>query len=203
MLARGEWQPHLCKKLKNVPHKLQLYEAKVSKGGRILWDVAITFSPRCNKTAEKQQEWEDSATGGKVYSEIIRIWDIVLDHDKLHRSVQQSAERIKFHNQSLQKKFFEISSIQTPTNTEHVIPQLFPEVEYLQQQKQQKYIPTADGNEHHMTKFYSFNSALVSYVLRNIDIKADFPFCVTDKEQAIITLRSNAPILLLGRSGTG
>ena len=31
----------------------------------------------------------------------------------------------------------------------------------------------------------------------------DFPFRVTDLEHAIINLRSQAPILLLGRSGTG
>ncbi|OPL21743.1 hypothetical protein AM593_00808, partial [Mytilus galloprovincialis] len=37
----------------------------------------------------------------------------------------------------------------------------------------------------------------------NIEIKVDFPFRVTDLEHAIINLQSNAPILLLGRSGTG
>ena len=32
LLASGEWQPHLCKKLKNVPPTLNLFEAKFSKG---------------------------------------------------------------------------------------------------------------------------------------------------------------------------
>ena len=34
LLAKGEWRPHLCKELKNVPDTLKLYEAKVSKGTR-------------------------------------------------------------------------------------------------------------------------------------------------------------------------
>ena len=32
LLASGEWQPHLCKKLKNVPPTLNLFEAKFTKG---------------------------------------------------------------------------------------------------------------------------------------------------------------------------
>ena len=34
-------------------------------------------------------------------------------------------------------------------------------------------------------------------------MKIDFPFRVTDREHAVINLQSYAPILLLGRSGTG
>ena len=32
LLATGEWQPHLCKKIHNVPASLNLFEAKFSKG---------------------------------------------------------------------------------------------------------------------------------------------------------------------------
>lgn len=69
----------------------------------------------------------------------------------------------------------------------------------------QQYFPPASANEaeYHILKFYSFSSALVSHVLQNIEAKVDFPFRVTDLEHAIINLRSQAPILLLGRSGTG
>ena len=73
------------------------------------------------------------------------------------------------------------------------------------QQEMQQYFPPASANEteYHILKFYSFSSALVSHVLQNIETKVDFPFRVTDLEHAIINLRSQAPILLLGRSGTG
>ncbi|KAL3888661.1 hypothetical protein ACJMK2_001026 [Sinanodonta woodiana] len=224
LLASGEWQPHLCKKLKKVPTNLQLYEAKVSKGGRVLWELAIAFSPRCSETAEQRLAGEEegaihSVIGGRIYSEIIRVWDIVLDHDKLYRSIQKSAERIiKSHHRGesciIQKKLRGIPSFQTQNNTERRIPMLFAEAEVevdfdnlsdLQQKKLQQYFPPASPNEteYHILKFYSFNSALVSHVLQNIDIKVDFPFRVTDLEHAIITLKSKAPLLLLGRSGTG
>lgn len=39
--------------------------------------------------------------------------------------------------------------------------------------------------------------------VQSIDTKIDFPFRVTDREHAVINLRSKTPILLLGRSGTG
>ena len=67
------------------------------------------------------------------------------------------------------------------------------------------FFPPASANdtEYHILKFYSFSSNLVSHILQNIEIKVDFPFRVTDLEHAIIHLQSNAPILLLGRSGTG
>ena len=41
------------------------------------------------------------------------------------------------------------------------------------------------------------------YSLQNLEMKIDFPFRVTDREHAVINLQSRAPILLLGRSGTG
>lgn len=73
------------------------------------------------------------------------------------------------------------------------------------QQELQQYFPPASANEteYHILKFYSFSSNLVSHILQNIEMKVDFPFRVTDLEHAIINLQSNAPILLLGRSGTG
>ncbi|WAR27596.1 TRNK1-like protein [Mya arenaria] len=94
LLASGDWQPHLCKKLRNVPATLNLFEAKFSKA-------------------------------------------------------------------------------------------------------------SSNDTEYHILKFYSFSSILVSHVLQNIETKVDFPFRVTDLEHAIINLESRAPILLLGRSGTG
>ena len=39
--------------------------------------------------------------------------------------------------------------------------------------------------------------------VQNLEMKIDFPFRVTDREHAVINLQSRAPILLLGRSGTG
>ncbi|XP_045164107.2 TPR and ankyrin repeat-containing protein 1-like [Mercenaria mercenaria] len=219
LLASGDWQPHLCKKLKNVPQALNLFEAKFTKGSRIIWELAVAFSPRCSETAERRLqatsgEITQAVRGGRIYSEIIRVWEIVLDHDKIHRSVQ----RIKKSHQRgetciIQKKLrgMKGDNPQLAQGMGKRYPMLYAEEdipdEELEQhhQEMQRFFPPASSNdtEYHILKFYSFSSTLVSHVLQNIETKVDFPFRVTDLEHAIINLRSKAPILLLGRSGTG
>lgn len=66
---------------------LKLYQAKFAKGMRILWELAIAFSPRLSEEAEKRinediQE-ELAVRGGRIYTEIIRVWDIVFQHQKV------------------------------------------------------------------------------------------------------------------------
>ena len=74
---------------KEIPYPLTcLYYVS---GSRILWEKAIAFSPRCSETAERRLQGEGEVThsvvGGRIYSEIIRVWDIVLDHDKIYRYI--------------------------------------------------------------------------------------------------------------------
>ncbi|KAK3101278.1 hypothetical protein FSP39_002361 [Pinctada imbricata] len=219
LLAKGEWRPHLCKELKNVPETLKLYEAKLSKGGRILWELAIAFSPRLSESAERRLQLGDTdkeqpVRGGRIYSEVIRVWDVIFDHDKIYRSVQRI---IKSHHRGeeciIQKKLKGIKQEQFQGGVTRRIPMIFTETDagldqrevQEWQQELQKYFPPASSNEteYHILKFYAFSSNLVSHVLQNLEMKVDFPFRVTDLEHAIINLQSNAPILLLGRSGTG
>ncbi|KAH3807160.1 hypothetical protein DPMN_135493, partial [Dreissena polymorpha] len=90
LLASGDWQPHLCKKLVHVLPTLNLFEAKFNKGQRIIWELAVAFSPRLSETAERRLHSEEGGIiqpvrGGNIYSEIIRVWDIVMDHKKIYR----------------------------------------------------------------------------------------------------------------------
>jgi hypothetical protein len=213
-LAAGEWTRHLCKKLHHVPDTLRLYEAKITKGGRIIWELAIAFSPRLSESAERILECNDDqlsdcpVKGGKIYSEIIRVWDIVFDHDKIYSSVQKI---IKSHTRGesciIQKKLKGIKHVKISDKIKRRFPRVYAEMDLdktsLEEMKQ--FYPPASANEteYHILKFYSFSSNLVSHILQNIEIKVDFPFRVTDLEHAIINLKSTAPILLLGRSGTG
>ena len=69
-------------KVRRVPDTLNLHQAKFIKGARILWELAIAFSPRLSDAAEKrieekEQRGEFAVRGGRMYTEIIRIWDIV------------------------------------------------------------------------------------------------------------------------------
>ena len=74
-----------------MPDTLNLHQAKFVKGARILWELAIAFSPRLSEAAEKRIDEEErrgefAARRGRMYTEIIRIWDIVF-HAKEVRTV--------------------------------------------------------------------------------------------------------------------
>ena len=78
-------------KVRRVPDTLNLHQAKFVKGARILWELAIAFSPRLSEAAEKRIDEEErrgefAVRGGRMYTEIIRIWDIVF-HAKEVRAV--------------------------------------------------------------------------------------------------------------------
>ena len=89
MLANGRWNNEkLCKRLEGVSKKegIHLYETRLTRGHRILWEKTIAFSGRLSDDPEKRLREENS--GGRFYTEIIRVWDIVLDHDKIARSIE-------------------------------------------------------------------------------------------------------------------
>ncbi|CAH1801861.1 unnamed protein product [Owenia fusiformis] len=219
-LAKGNWRPSLAKKLDGQPRNehVQLYEAKLSKGSRIIWELAIAFSPRCSENPEKLLgvgEGNDpaSSTGGRIYSEVIRVWDIVFDHNKIYHSVEnicRSHNRgedciIRKNLQGMKRKKFKhgnTSDQRVPMYYREVTPDKSSTVSKMQQ-----FCPPASSNEteYHILKFYAFNSPMVNSVLQNPDIKVDFPFRVTELEHAIINLDPTPPqaLLLLGRSGTG
>ena len=226
-LATGEWRPSLRKPLKihgsekegSQAGDIKLYEAKLSKGSRIIWELTIDFSPRRSETADRRLRIEESeeprVKGGRIYSEIIRVWDIVLDHDHIHKSIDKICKSHKRGRECIiQKKLHGINKdASQPGNYVKLrLPKIYTEAEdaqpvLKQDPPLQDYFPPASSNEteYHIMKFYSFDSALVQNVLQNQDIKVDFPFRVTELEHAIINLQPKppAPILLLGRSGTG
>ncbi|XP_041361942.1 TPR and ankyrin repeat-containing protein 1-like [Gigantopelta aegis] len=219
-LASGEWSTSVYKSLANTPPTLKLFETKLSKGARIIWELAIAFSPRLSEAADRRLGHDNNpddnfaVKGGRIYSEIIRVWDIVLDHDHLYHAVQKI---IKSHNRGenciLQRKLKGIKDKQfIGTEVQKRVPMLYAEEDDVvdlaaarEDQQSLKLYPPASPQEteYHILKFYSFSSALVSNILQNHDVKVDFPFRVTDTEHAIINLESKSPILLLGRSGTG
>lgn len=216
LLAKGEWTTHLCKELRNTPPTIKLYEVKLSKASRIIFELAIAFSPRLSQNAEQrlqyaEDEEDQPVRGGRIYSEVIRVWDIVFDHDKIFKSVQRI---IKSYSRGekckVQKKIKGVKQGQIKAaGNNRKIPMVFLEsnldADVNSLENLHRYYPLESSNEteNHILKFYNFDSNLVSNVLQNLKVKLDIPFKVTDFEHAIINLKSKAPILLLGRSGTG
>jgi hypothetical protein len=204
-LAEGKRNERLSK-LVSGEKSLQLYEAKMTKAARILWEKAISYSAKLTGPSQNP-----------VYSEVIRVWEVVLDHDNLDR-------RIKYCTQQIEKSHlrgFEASvrwalmpqktsepcedeeKIRGKEKTDIPVRFLLPSTSQAEYKHQ--FIPAAStkDDEYNVTTFYSFDTIAFKSMLLGTNDRRDFPFKEWQKEHEIIKLASREAILLLGRSGTG
>lgn len=216
-LGNGEWSRGLQKPLKHLKADIQLYEAKLGKGARMLWELAIDFSPRCSESPEKIMETEQTKSrpekSGRVYTEIIRIWAIVLDHCKLNRALENIC--ISYNRGLsciLRKKLKGIikghqnHSVTTPKR----VPRCYVEDMEAEKSKEHtvpEYFPPASAAEleYNIMKFHSFSTNMALNIMNDVQSSVDYPFRVGELEYAVIDLNPKPmePIILIGRSGTG
>ncbi|XP_062986061.1 TPR and ankyrin repeat-containing protein 1 isoform X2 [Elgaria multicarinata webbii] len=216
-LGNGEWTQGLQKRLKHLKGDIQLFEAKLDKGARMLWELAIDFSPRCSETAEKIIENEHSThpteKTGRVYTEIIRIWDIVLDHDKLNHTIDTICIA---YNRGLscilRKKLKGMNAGLTSSNlkTQKRIPRIYVEDTKAEKSKDDvlpEYFPPASAveTEYNIMKFHSFSTNMALNIISDMTSAVEYPFRVGELEYAVIDLNPKPleSIILIGRSGTG
>ncbi|XP_069331603.1 TPR and ankyrin repeat-containing protein 1 [Eulemur rufifrons] len=216
-LGNGEWTQGLQKRLKHLKGSIQLFEAKLDKGARMLWELAIDFSPRCSEKPEKivATEWNTYSMekSGRVYTEIIRIWDIVLDHCKLSDSIRAICSA---YNRGLscvlRKKLKGINKGQVSANMkiQKRIPRCYvedTEAEKSREHADPEYFPPASAveTEYNIMKFHSFSTNMAFNILNDMTATVEYPFRVGELEYAVIDLnpRPLEPIILIGRSGTG
>ncbi|XP_032717149.1 TPR and ankyrin repeat-containing protein 1 isoform X1 [Lontra canadensis] len=217
-LGNGEWTQGLQKRLKHLKGSIQLFEAKLDKGARMLWELAIDFSPRCSENPEKiiaaaERNLHSPEKSGRVYTEIIRIWDIVLDHCKLSDSIRAICSA---YNRGLscvlRKKLKGIHQGQLSTNVkiQKRIPRFYvedTEAEKNREHANPEYFPPASAveTEYNIMKFHSFSNSMASNILNDTTATVEYPFRVGELEYAVIDLnpRPLEPIILIGRSGTG
>ncbi|NXX79996.1 TRNK1 protein, partial [Urocolius indicus] len=216
-LGNGEWTRGLQKPLKNLKADIQLYEAKLGKGPRMLWELAIDFSPRCSESAEKIMETEQTKSlpekSGRVYTEIIRIWAIVLDHCKLNRVLDNICTS---YNRGLscilRKKLKGINEGQQnhSVTTQKRVPRCYvedPEAEKSKERTAAEYFPPASAAEleYNIMKFHSFSTNMALNIINDVHSSVEYPFRVGELEYAVIDLNPKPmePIILIGRSGTG
>ena len=206
-LAEGRRSEHLSK-LVSSEKSLQLYEARMTKAARILWEKAISYSAKLTGSSTIP-----------VYSEVIRVWEIVLDHDNLDRRIKYCAEQIeKSHLRGYeasvrwsllpQKGILEIENgdsekVQRKEVVDIPMRFLLPSVS--EPVSKHQFIPAASTkeDEYNVTTFYSFDTIAFKSMLLGTNDRRDFPFKEWQKEHEIIKLTSKEAILLLGRSGTG
>uniref|UniRef100_A0A452TKQ3 Tetratricopeptide repeat and ankyrin repeat containing 1 n=1 Tax=Ursus maritimus TaxID=29073 RepID=A0A452TKQ3_URSMA len=217
-LGNGEWTQGLQKRLKHLKGSIQLFEAKLDKGARMLWELAIDFSPRCSENPEKiiaatERNLHCPEKSGRVYTEIIRIWDIVLDHCKLSDSIRAICNA---YNRGLscvlRKKLKGIHQGQVSANVkvQKRIPRFYvedTEAKKSQEHVNPEYFPPASAveTEYNIMKFHSFSNSMASNILNDTTATVEYPFRVGELEYAVIDLdpKPLEPIILIGRSGTG
>ncbi|XP_076433331.1 TPR and ankyrin repeat-containing protein 1 isoform X1 [Peromyscus maniculatus bairdii] len=216
-LGNGEWTQGLQKRLKHSKGNIQLFEAKLDKGARMLWELAIDFSARCSENSEKIMGTDRNTCSpeksGRVYTEIIRIWDIVLDHCKLSDSIMAICSAYtRGLSCVLRKKLKGINKGQVSANMkiQKRIPRCYvedTEAEKSIEQVDPEYFPPASAveTEYNIMKFHSFSTNMALNILNDMTATVEYPFRVGELEYAVIDLnpRPLEPIILIGRSGTG
>ncbi|XP_068092636.1 TPR and ankyrin repeat-containing protein 1 isoform X2 [Hyperolius riggenbachi] len=210
-LGNGEWTRSLNKQLK-LKSSIKLFEVKLDKGARMLWELAIDFSPRCSEEPDKILATElVSEKTGRVYTEIIRIWDIVLDHCKLNHAIENICSAYdRGLSCILRKKLKGTTKVQVSSNAQKRIPMYFmedTETERNMEHAIPDYFPPASASEteYNIMKFHSFSTDMALNILSNMNARVEYPFRVGELEYAVIDLNPKPmeAIILIGRSGTG
>ena len=220
--GRDNWTVHLCKRLEGLPkgRGMLLYETRLTDAARIMWECAIAFSPRYSD--------EDTKSKTTIYSEIIRIWDIVFDHDNVQHAIENIVTSFtRGQDCILKKELRGLPRVDASQNygpnfyvkqTQTNVPP-FASASELQEDEMVKdeanddlvtFFPPAShhDNEYQVLKFYHLSTAMIQTILKqqqSCSVEIDFPFRVTEEEHDIINFAPSpqSSIILIGRSGTG
>ena len=223
-LAEGDLRGNGIKPVyKDASKNFCLYEMRLTDAARILWERAVQFSPRL--TAKGTDKSCETAKGSNksceaavhLYSEVIRVWDIVLDHDNVNRSilyVKKSNERgckaaVRYHLKNPKPIKSKKARNQEQKGLQY--PEVYLVGKDIDQQEVAKiaeriFVPAGSTkeDEYNVITFYSFTSSFVKSLLEGEHARRDFPYKEWPKEHDIINMpQHEESILLLGRSGTG
>ena len=206
--------PKLCKRVRSGE---EIYETRVTKAIRIIWEVATQFSPILTSKLRNLKLQSSVGRDYYLYSEVIRIWDIVEDHDNLDRSIDLVIERIKSCHQRGVQANNKVPLLPS-SHGDHVsighsgdarYPRVFTDRQLESETREaiahQVFCypaGSAKDDEYNVITFYPFDLTFVKSILEGEDARRDFPYKEWPKEHDIINMESHS-ILLLGRSGTG
>ncbi|KAK0066179.1 TPR and ankyrin repeat-containing protein 1, partial [Biomphalaria pfeifferi] len=211
-LGTGDWSGLEQTKVAVSVDSLQLFKLPLPMETCILWELAVAFSHR-NSEAQGSVDEKLDLECGMVYSEVIRIWEIVLDPSDVNLVVDKISNSHSRGQQCIIQKLLidskgDLKKKRIKTlNANNNNPRNFllcPPSEEYNKKTIQCYPPASlNKNEFNIIKLYNLSSSMVSAILSEEILKIDFPFKVAEIEHQIISLKNESPILLLGRSGTG
>jgi hypothetical protein len=196
-LARGYWNERNHKPLAGT-RDVDLFEANLSKGQRILWEVAVNLSERLNSF-----EASSTTATATVHSEMIRVWAIVDQHDNLSREikkvesshrrgqtclVQQNLQRI-----SSSKGGASVAGRMTTRDEDGVVQRVpatfsvadtssFNGAAAAADSKRHYHLGSSNPNDFALLKFYSINSHMLGCLFGDRGSESSLPFKMTSKE---------------------
>ena len=152
-----------------------------------------------------------------IFFRVIRVWDIVEDHDKLKDRINLAIDRIEqSHLRGQQSIIYSeldgSSDISLPSNSNIVVPRVFTMKQNIGRHisittpatnnKHRHYPPAShDPLQYTLLKFYELNAGAIKVLLDTKDEDVDLPFTPGPKEHEIIHHSTKPPrsILLMGR----
>ena len=211
-LASGDWNEKNHKLLVNEDG-IEIYEARLTKAVRILYQIVVRFSISLTDILADHGLKYSNGKPIHVFSEAIVVWEIVENHDKIHHS----AQRIKKAIQNLKWPTADMTPVHKTWHTglkgDIRKPKVFVNSLNLEQQLEIEIMdklsctltPSSDiVREYDVgAKVYSLTSKLALSFLDDESERKDYPIKATDEEHDIIQLPSSKPVVVLGRSGTG
>lgn len=179
----------LCKEVRSDSN---IFEARYSKGSRIIFEFAVQFSPRLTSSNKEY-----------IYSEVIRLWDIVRDHDNLSHHIDHIVQCIKkSHDRGatasihIPLKMPDKQKQSTQGQAQIRLPQIYvvsdsSDVKIQEVQTQLlNFLPAGSTreDEYNVITFYSFDNSFVKIMLNGENARRDFPFKEWPKEHDIISI---------------
>ena len=203
ILSQGDFvnnEKH-CKPVSSIKG-IELYETRLNKKDRAIWQIVPQLY---------QLPGEADIT--KRYREIIRVWDIVLDHDDIDHHVQVIEKNI--HERAcqvperLKVKLMSTSPARSNVHRNRRKPRIFEPCHDSMAENQGSdvvmYSPPMNPDNYSfcIAHLYSLSNCVVKLMLEDGDIERSFPYKEWPAEHDIINLPYTKAVLLLGRSGTG
>ena len=175
----------------------KLYEANLGKAERMIWEETISFSSRLNSGLLNAE---------KKYVDVIRVWDIVTNHDRIWNSVKRIERVYKNCEQCTVPRNLRPEPTTKPSPAMIILPKTYTTIDREDNTMNvERFTPLAvpDKGQYSVIKFKEFSHEFARHVIDNSEIEVEFPFKVFEKEYDIVNQSNDNPILLQGRSGTG
>ncbi|XP_021345034.1 uncharacterized protein LOC110445000, partial [Mizuhopecten yessoensis] len=186
---------------RNSPSNENIFKAKILPEVYIIWGTARVYSHRLNNSDETEMRRDLGTKHPKViYSEVIRIWDIVRGSEEMEKCTKRLKEISQRHNRCLQQTH--LTGQVTKLSQRAYIPSIFT-VSESQDVSNVISVPKYLRRQNGIQKFYLISPEMIRCFIQSNLSNVTFPFRLSYPERDIVDLQSDLPVFLLGENGSG